>query len=101
MKEGSWRIRFSNLANDDIDSVAHYIKDDSPKNYQRIREAVFFAIEKLEENPHRHPPDRFKRDNTGNYRAFEKHNYRVTYKVMEDTTLILRIRHARQMPLDY
>lgn len=101
MREELVRIRFSNLANDDIDQVALHLQEESPHNYQMIREQVFSAIEKIAQNPKRHPPDRFKKDNQGEYRAFEKQKYRITYKILPDSILILRIRHTRQMPLDY
>jgi plasmid stabilization system protein ParE len=95
------RIRFSNMANDDIDQVAHYLHDEYPSTYQKIREEIFSAIEKIAQNPTRHPPDRFKKDNQGEYRAFERRQYRISYKIHKDFILILRIRHVRQMPLDH
>lgn len=101
MKKSSLRTKFTNEADADIDLLAIHLQHESPKAYWKIRETVFKEIEKLVNNPLRHPLDRFKKGNPGNYRAFEKCHYRVTYVVREDYILILRIRHNKQMPLDY
>jgi len=58
-------------------------------------------IDKLPENPQRYAVDKFKRNNPGNYRAFEKYNYRIAYKHTDKEIHILRIRHVRQEPLEY
>jgi hypothetical protein len=38
-------------------------------------------IEALGKNAEMYPPDKYKYDNKGNYRAFELHRYRISYMV--------------------
>jgi len=40
------------------------------------------------------------KDNDGSFRAFEKYNYRVTYKVKETEIIIARVRHISREPLE-
>ncbi|MGB0948547.1 MAG: type II toxin-antitoxin system RelE/ParE family toxin [Marinirhabdus sp.] len=37
--------------------------------------------------------------NDGSYRAFEKHSYRVSYRITENEIRILRLRHTSRNPL--
>ena len=77
------------------------IKEDSPKNAVKVRDTILEMIEQLPNNPNQHPPDRFKLDNSGNYRAFEKYNYRVSYRFSDKEIRILRFRHVKQKPIKY
>lgn len=47
------------------------------------------------------PPDKFKKNNPGNYRAFEKYSYRIAYKHTATEIRILRVRHVKQEPKEY
>ena len=58
-------------------------------------------IDELADRPTIYPIDRFKANNPGNFRAFEKYNYRVTYRHSENEVTILRIRHTKQKPLEH
>jgi plasmid stabilization system protein ParE len=78
-----------------------YIGDESPWNAQLVSDAITEIIDSLPDHPERYPPDKFKKNNPGNYRAFEKYSYRVAYKHTEEEILILRIRHVKQEPKAY
>ena len=52
-------------------------------------------------NPERYPPDKYKDENDGNYRAFELHRLRVAYFVGRDVIRILRVRHTSREPQGY
>lgn len=41
------------------------------------------------------------RNNSGNYRAFETHSYRISYRYTEDEIRILSFRHVKQDPKEY
>jgi plasmid stabilization system protein ParE len=56
-----------------------YIKEDSLVNAERVREEILKISKGLPDHPEKYPPDKFKKANTGNYRAFEKYSYRVVY----------------------
>lgn len=46
------------------------------------------------------PLHRLRKNNNGSFRAFEKYNYRVSYKVGITQVIILRIRHTSREPLE-
>ncbi len=48
-----------------------------------------------------HPPDKYKKGNPGNYRAFELHRYRISYLVKPSEIIIARVRHTSQEPKLY
>lgn len=74
------------------------IKEDSLQNAEKVRDEILAETRKLANHPEMYPPDKFKNQNPGNYRAFEKHSYRVAYKHTEKEIRILRIRHVKQEP---
>ena len=78
-----------------------YVKEDSLVNAERVREGILKTTKGLSDHPEKYPPDKFKKANAGNYRAFEKYSYRVAYKITESKIIILRIRHVKQEPKDY
>jgi plasmid stabilization system protein ParE len=78
-----------------------YISRDSPLQASLVRQKLLEAVRKLSNFPEIHPPDRFKINNDGNFRAFEKFSYRISYYVTEHEVFILRIRHVKQNPKVY
>lgn len=78
-----------------------YIKEDSLINAAKFREGILKIIDSLPDRPEKHPPDKYKEVNKGNYRAFEKYSYRIAYKITEKEIKILRIRHVKQEPKKY
>ncbi len=77
------------------------IKEDSRKNAEKVRNEILSATRKLADFPEMYPPDKFKKSNPGNYRAFEKHSYRIAYRHTEREIRILRVRHVKQEPRHY
>ena len=79
----------------------NYIRENSVSNADRFREEILTITENLPGNPQKYPPDKFKKSNAGDYRAFEKFSYRIAYKITEQEIIILRVRHVKQEPKDY
>jgi len=77
------------------------IKEDSPQNAAKVRDEILAETRRLAEHPEIYPPDKFKKDNPGNYRAFEKYSYRVAYRYTEKEIRILRVRHVKKEPRMY
>lgn len=77
------------------------IKEDAPKNAKKVKDDILAETRKLADYPEMHPPDKFKHQNAGNYRAFEKHSYRIAYRHTEKEIRILRVRHVKQEPKPY
>lgn len=78
-----------------------YIRKDSPKNAEKVKKEILEQINELVNKPEIFNPDKYKSANSGNYRAFELHRFRVSYLVKEREIIIARIRHTSQEPLDY
>jgi len=77
------------------------ISEDSLLQAERVEKAILNSIADLPQNPEKYPPDKFKRDNSGNFRAFEKLSFRIAYKFTTKQIRILRIRHVKQEPKEY
>jgi plasmid stabilization system protein ParE len=78
-----------------------YIRKDSDQNADRVKHEILLKIEDLSIRPHIHPPDKYKQNNSGAYRAFELHRYRIAYLVKEEEVIIVRVRHSSQEPKEY
>lgn len=74
------------------------ISEESQLQAERVEEGILTSISGLVQNPERYPPDKFKKNNPGNFRAFEKLSFRIAYKVTQKQIRILRIRNVRQEP---
>jgi plasmid stabilization system protein ParE len=57
-----------------------YISQDSIPNAAKVMDGIIAAVEKAMANPGFYGPDKYKADNDGSYRAFEKHSYRIVYR---------------------
>lgn len=77
------------------------IIQESYTNAEKVRGGIVEIVDQLPSHPEKYPPDKYKKDNPGNYRAFEKYSYRVAYKHTDKEIRILRIRHVRQGPKEY
>ncbi|WP_394337594.1 type II toxin-antitoxin system RelE/ParE family toxin [Chitinophaga silvatica] len=78
-----------------------HISKDSPKNAAKVIEEIVEAVQKATSNPERYSPDKFKTDNDGSFRAFEKHHYRVSFRFTNNIIRVLRVRHTSMEPLEY
>lgn len=94
-------IVWAKIAVRSLQNVYEYLLEESFQNAHKVREDIFEAIDKLPKNSERYHLDQFKLDNPGNYRAFEMHNYRITYLHTTSQIKILRIRHVKQNPKTY
>jgi plasmid stabilization system protein ParE len=81
--------------------VFKHISKDSPKNASKVVLEIAEAALKASPNPEIYGPDKYKIDNDGSYRAFEKHRYRVAYRFSKNIIRVLRIRHTSMEPLEY
>jgi len=77
------------------------IKEESVSNAEKVRQGITDIIESLPSNPEKFPPDKFKRNNSGHFRAFERYSLRIAYKYSDSQIRILRIRHVKREPKGY
>ena len=94
-------IIWDKAAKTQLRKVYNRIKKESLQGAETVKNGILDSVGEIPEGPYRYPPDKFKKDNPGNYRAFEKYNYRITYKVTEENIQVLRLRHVKREPLDY
>jgi plasmid stabilization system protein ParE len=84
-----------------LQKAYEYIAKDSIQNATKVRDEIIDISIKLLQHPEMFPPDKYKTNNDGNWRAFEKHHYRISYRVMPNEIRIVRMRHTSRSPLEY
>lgn len=93
--------RWSKGAESQLQKAFLYIRKDSYQNAIKVRHDIVTMSESLSVNPERFPPDKFKMNNDGSYRAFELHRYRISFVILKEVVLIVRLRHTGMSPLLY
>lgn len=94
-------VVWSNGAKSELKKAYEYISLDSLQNAKMVRDALIDLTIDLPKHPEKHPIDRFKKDNDGTWRAFEKYHYRISYRILKDQIRIVRMRHTSKSPLNY
>jgi plasmid stabilization system protein ParE len=84
-----------------LKALYNYISQTSPQNAQKVVTDIITATEKAIANPTYYNPDKFKTDNDGSYRAFEKHHYRIAYRYQKNIIRVLRVMHTKMEPKKY
>lgn len=84
-----------------LEKSLEWISGVSIQQAEQVEQAILERIEIIRIHPERYPPDKYKQGNTGNYRAFETHSYRISYRFTESEIRILRFRHVKQKPKEY
>lgn len=78
-----------------------HINEDSPQNAIKVVEGIAKAMNKAINNPEFYGPDKYKINNDGSYRAFEKYHYRIAYRYSKNIIRVLRIRHTKREPAKF
>lgn len=94
-------ICWSKTATKQFEIAIAYIALDSIANAEKVSKDIFKELDKVVKNPEFFPPDKYKQNNNGSYRAFEKHHYRIAYRITEKDIRILRVRHTSMEPKTY
>ena len=92
---------WSKRARIELQKAYLYIKLDSVQNAEMLRDDLIDLTIDLCNYPTKYPPDKFKKDNDGTWRAFEKRHYRVSYRIMPNEIRIVRLRHTSRSPLKF
>ncbi|MBE5318913.1 type II toxin-antitoxin system RelE/ParE family toxin [Pedobacter sp. MR2016-19] len=85
----------------ELKKVFDYIALDSLKYAILVRGELIDLTIALSENPEKYPLDKYKINNDGSWRAFEKYRYRISYKITANQIRIVRLRHSSKSPLHY
>ena len=78
-----------------------YISKDSPQNARKVVDELTRISDQLPAQPEMFPADKFKKNNDGTWRAFEKFHYRISYLITSEEIRIVRMRHTSRTPLQY
>jgi plasmid stabilization system protein ParE len=73
------KISWDENARDSLFELYKYIRADSLTNALKVKKEILASVKVLSTYPEIHPPDKFKQLNDGNFRAYEKHHYRISY----------------------
>ena len=79
----------------------NYIKQESLQSAEKVKIEILRTTKSLSKTPTRYPLDKYRKNNKGDIRAFEKYGLRIAYLVKEKEIVILRIRHTKRSPLKY
>ena len=88
------KVFWSSTALKEFGKVIDYIRQDSFRNAESVYTKVINKLDTVANNPGMCPPDKYKRHNSGNHRAFTIYRYRVSYRIEDEGIRILRIRHS-------
>jgi len=84
-----------------LENALHRIAIYSVRKAEQVEQAVLSKLQEIVRHPERYPPDKYKKENPGNFRAFETHDYRISYLHTEREIRVLRIRQVKQKPKDF
>jgi plasmid stabilization system protein ParE len=94
-------VVWSDDAKADLRKAYEYIAVDSLKNATLVLNTLIDLTLELPKNPEMYALDKFKKNNDGSWRAFEKYSYRISYRIFKDKIRIVRLRHTKKSPLKY
>ena len=101
MVEKGYEVVWTKRSQKQMRQAFKHISKDSPKNASKVISEIAEAVQKAIPNPEIYGPDKYKNENDGSYRAFEKHHYRVAYRFSKNIIRVLRVRHTSMEPKDY
>jgi plasmid stabilization system protein ParE len=92
-----WSLR----AKASLKKAYDHIAQDSPENAVKVRDVLIDMTLQLESFPEKYLLDQYRTNNDGTWRAFEKYNCRISYRILKTQIRIVRLRHVRRSPLPY
>jgi plasmid stabilization system protein ParE len=96
-----FNIHWENEAKLHLKQACAYIRKDSVQNALKVKKEILDIITTLSIYPEKYSLDKYKKNNDGSYRSFEKHHYRIAYRVSDNKIIILMIRHTSMQPLEH
>lgn len=95
------KITWTNIALRQMNDAIAYIQQDSINNGLKVYAKVSAQLALARVHPKMNPPDKYKINNDGSYRALVLYRYRIIYRIKNEELLILRVRHASMVPIYY
>lgn len=94
-------VVWSKLAGTQLEKAYRKIKEDSLQSAEKVRSEILQKTKEIGKDPERYPLDKYRINNDGSIRAFEKHRYRIAYQVTTKQIRILRMRSIYRLPLKH
>lgn len=94
-------MRWPSLAQKQLENAYKYILHDSYQNAEKVKKEILSSTRVLTTNPEMYPPDKYRKNNDGSFRAYELHRYRISYRITEKEVIIVRVRHTSMEPKKY
>ena len=101
MVDDLYKIVWTKRSQQNLLHVYNHIRKDSPQNALKVVTQISNAVYKGINNPEYYRSDKFKINNDGSYRAFEKHHYRISYRFTKNVIRILKVAHTKMNPKEY
>lgn len=80
MVKKRYKIVWTRRSQQHLAAAYEFISKESEKSAQKVVADIVNAMDRAIENPEYYAPDKYKTDNDGSYRYFEKHHYRIVYR---------------------
>jgi plasmid stabilization system protein ParE len=97
VKKVIWPLRAQNQ----LTKAYEYILEDTHQQAEKVKSAILASTRKLATHPELHPPDKYRKNNDGSFRAYELYHYRIAYRVTKKEVVIVRVRHTGMEPMKY
>lgn len=94
-------VVWSKLAGKQLKNAYDNIKEDSLQSAEKVRLEILQKAREIGKDPERYPLDKYRKNNDGSVRAFEKHRYRIAYQITRKEIRIIRMRSTYRLPLKY
>jgi plasmid stabilization system protein ParE len=78
-------IKWSKNAVQQLLEAIRYIEENGFNSYaEELEKDILFKVRNIPQNPEIYPLDKYKKNNNGNYHAFEIDSYRISYKTEKE-----------------
>lgn len=94
-------VKWSPQAQNQLIKAYNYILLKSFQSAEKVKHDILVSTRKLPDTPELYPPDKYRKDNDGSFRAYELHHYRIVYQVTKNSIIIVRVRHTKMEPKIY
>jgi plasmid stabilization system protein ParE len=94
-------VRWPLMAQKQLEKAYRFVLADSYQNAEKEKNEILLSTRKLAANPEMFPPDKYRKNNDGSFRAYELHRYRIAYRVTKNEIIIVRVRHTSMEPKQY
>lgn len=95
------RVVWDDVAKNDLRHICEYIRRASSVTVaNKVKKTLIETSKLLKDNPEMFAADPFFGNTNDNIRSYTKWHYRVTYQVLDELVVIIKVAHTSQNPDD-